>query len=418
MANVTIKDEDQMSTEALRLLQDNTQITNVSDGTLARALIRAISDMHGKQYRILTRELANGFLSTATGVYLDMFGVLLSTPRGSSTLAGRENVQRFYSTDGLTPIASLVGAGSLGGVIPAGTIVQSGNGSIRYEVVFNVPFSSTDLQVMATVRAVTEGVTSNVGTNILTTHSLSVTGLSTTNILGISNGTDIQGDSEYRYMLSKAITAAEAANEISIRLAALSVAGVSDVRLLPYFHGVGTFTVLVIGTTPVVSAQVLEGVRAAVSGVTALGEFFSVRGPRYIGTELQAKLIFRDDADETARTSIAARVTDVLYEYINNLPLGEGLVWNEIIQRIMETSPLIHDIDDDPASASCLRVWTWTPTIMDIINNVETYHRVKEELKEPTRNYEAYSDDKMIVEQDLQGFVHEANFTPIRITWE
>jgi hypothetical protein len=415
MPNVNIPTSDQISLDALVTLQNNTSIVNVSQGTLARAIVTATSKIMGTEYSLLTSEVATAFIRTSTGSYLDLIGQLLSMPRGGSSTAMGASSQKFYSADGVTPILNLTGADALNGIIPAGTIVSSSNGSIRYQVTQSVILGLNDVSVVASVASINTGSGVNIGANILQTHNLNVTNLLTTNIVPISNASDMQGDTEYKQFLAGAVTAAEAANPTAVRLAALSVQEVSDIRITRYYNGIGTFGVLVIGTTPIVSNSTLNDVANAIALVTSTGEWGAVRPPRYVGIEIGAKLIFSSNATDTDKVSITSTATDTLYNYVNNIPLGQGIVRNEVIQRIMDTSSLIIDVDDNDTSPTQLSIYTWTPTVVDIaLDGTVTTNRVRQKL---VRNFTPNWDDKTVVEANIQGYTHEASFNPISLTY-
>lgn len=410
---IILKDPNQITNETLAMLAGSTKVTQVSQGTIVTAIVSAVSTALAQSYDDLSASVAETYISTASGASLDFIGAMLGLPRGGSTLATRQDIQRFYVLTG--NFGALAGIGALNNRIPAGTIVKSQDGSIQYQVAANITFNNTDTQVTGAVRALIPGASSNVGTNILTAHTLPVAGILTTNTAPINTGNDTQSDSEYRYVLSKAVTAAEAANEISIRLAALSVQGVSDVIIVPYFYGVGTYSIIVVGTTPVVTDTVLSTVLSLVKQVTALGEFVTVRPPRYVGVELSAHLIFNPNTPEGDKVSIVSQVTDTIYDYINNIPLGQGLIRDQIIRQILNVSSQIQDVDNDPTSTDNLEVFTWFPNTVDIVNNQEITNRIKQSLPQ---NYTAFFDDKLIVEQNVQGFVHDAGYLPITISWE
>jgi hypothetical protein len=172
----------------------------------------------------------------------------------------------------------------------------------------------------------------------------------------------------------------------------------------------------VIGTTPVIDQTVLNSVLQIVQQVTALGEFVSVQAPRYIGIEIKAKLIFNQQTLDTDKAPLANAVIDNIYNYINNLPIGTGLIRDQIVATILNTSTNIQDVINDPTDPNDMDIAVWTPTTIDIVNNVVTINRVRQDIGQ--QNYTALFDDKLIVEQNLQGFVHAAGFTPITVTWE
>lgn len=408
---IVLKDPTSLDLETLAFLQNNTQVTNIANGTIVSAITGAVNAVLSQSYDDLNSTVAETYISTASGASLDFIGAMLGLPRGGSALATRNTVQKFYVISG--NFGSVPGIGALSNTIPGGTVVQTQDGSIQYQTVGDTHFNNSDTQVFATVKALVPGAASNVGLNILTAHTLSVTGILTTNISPIDNGSNVQTDTEYRFILSKAVTAAEAGNEISIRLAALAVQGVSDVLIVPYFYGVGTYSIIIVGTTPIVADDTLVSVLSLVKQVTSLGEFVTVRPPRYVGVEINAKLIFAKNTVESDKVLLLGQVTDTLFDYINNIPLGTGLIRDQIITQILNVSSQILDVDDDPTSTTNMIISIWTPTTTDIINNIETTNRIKELLP---LNYAAFFDDKLIVEQNVQGFQHATGYSPINIT--
>jgi uncharacterized phage protein gp47/JayE len=405
-----------LNRESLLALQSYTSTTMLQDGTIAKALLRAINILLGEVHDNLEVSSLGRYLSTATGGELDYIGEMLNCPRGGAAIASGANIQKFYVNTGT--LGDLPGIGTLSNIIPAGTIVSSTDGVIQYQVMSSVGFANSDTQVITSIEAFESGFGYNIGPNVLRSHNLGVTGLLTTNIDNTTGGTNIQDDDEYRYMLSKAVTKAEAANETAVRLAALSAAGVSTIYLIPYQFGVGSYNVIVIGNTPVTSDAVLLDVLTRIRKVTALGEFCYVSAPRYMGIELTAHLEFKSNLTTVEKDTLSGIVEQAIYDYINNIPLGQSFIKNELIQRIMDVSDNILDVITDPSNENNLRTYIWYPTttLFDPNTGITSSTRVREEF---TGNYNInYFDDKMVIEQDMQGFTHPATFQAVTITWE
>jgi uncharacterized phage protein gp47/JayE len=237
---------------ALTTLQGNTKVTNVANGTIAQGIVQAVNVSLNQYYTTLTTSIAQVYISTARGNNLDLIGVLLNTPRGGTSFGSLANAQRFYVANPYANFGAIPGIGILNNIIPAGTIVSNSNTTISYQVVADIPFLNTDTSVVGSIRALVAGSDSNVGSNILTAHNINIPAILTTNISFINNGNDSQLDPEYRFFLSKAVTAAQAGNLTAVTLAALSVPGVSNIIPIPYFYGVGTAKIIVVGTVPVI----------------------------------------------------------------------------------------------------------------------------------------------------------------------
>lgn len=222
---------------ALSYLETNTDITNTNIGGITRSLIEVINRNVADYYDVLDINMAMSFLSTAEGYFLDMFGEMFNMPRTRSakaTASSVDNVQRFYVT-----------SGTLGDKIPglqitAGTAVMTSDRSILFRTTSTVSFAGSATQVYVSIESDDTGSKYNVGKNSLTVTDLGIDGVFTVNDVPIISGTDTESDANYRYRLSNATLASEKANEIAIRLAALSVDGVADVIIRKYARGIGS----------------------------------------------------------------------------------------------------------------------------------------------------------------------------------
>lgn len=156
---------------------------------------------------------------------------------------------------------------------------------------------------------------------------------------------DGESDDDYRYRISKQTLTLAAANQTAIRLAALSVPGVKDVLMKPFTHGTGSGSLYVITDDPSQTASVIAQVQAAVDEVAAYGVRVHVFAPTTIPVEMRIRLIFDKKASEMEKKLIRNQATQALKDYINSRGPGEAIVINEIVQRVMQVSDLIFDIE-------------------------------------------------------------------------
>jgi len=327
--------------DALSYLETNTDITNTSVGGITRSLIEIINRNVADYYDVLDINMTMSFLSTAEGYFLDLIGSLFNVSRSSASKASVsavDNVQRFYVTSGTLhdKIAT--------DIIPEGTTVNASNGSMVFTVTSDTAFSVSATEIYVPIQAEDVGSKYNVGTNVLTVSSLGVTGVYTTNRLPIASGTDTESDSNYRYRLSNATLAAEKANEISIRLAALSTDGVADVVIKKYARGIGSYDIIVIPTDGIANTALIDGVQTAIDLVQACGIKGTAIAPTVVPVDIEVKLIFTSDATTAEKTNIRSNVVTAIEAYIVNIPMGGTFVYNEMVQQIMDVSTKIKDM--------------------------------------------------------------------------
>ena len=146
-------------------------------------------------------------------------------------------------------------------------------------------------------------------------------------------------DEDYKYRISKQCLVLASSNETAVRLAALSVDGVSDVQLKPHGMGAGTFVGLVIvDDTNNNPESVLERVRKQISTTVGYGLKFRVDTPTLTRIKLGFKLYIKDTVADFDAQTIRYDVQQAIADYINNLNIGEDIMIDQITQEIMNVS--------------------------------------------------------------------------------
>lgn len=152
-------------------------------------------------------------------------------------------------------------------------------------------------------------------------------------------------DDAYRARITNQVYTVAGGNYTAIRLKALSIPGVQDVILREFTHGAGSFGVYVLTDDPRTEPSLLRQVQAAIDDTKSFGIYAEVKSPVLIPLELMVRLVFSNDASANERSSIRQNVARNLKNYINEIGMGDTFVINEAIQRVMETSPKIRDME-------------------------------------------------------------------------
>jgi hypothetical protein len=146
-------------------------------------------------------------------------------------------------------------------------------------------------------------------------------------------------DEDYKYRISKQCLVLASSNETAIRLAALSVDGVADVKLKPHGMGAGTFVVLVIVENEVNNPEtILNKVRKQVAATVGYGIKFRVDTPTLTRVKFGFKLYIKDTVPDFDAQTIRYDVQQAISNYINNLSIGEDIMIDQITQEIMNVS--------------------------------------------------------------------------------
>jgi len=338
-----------------RLLTD-TEIKNFSPGSIARSLLEIGSSELVSLSEYLDSRFVQSMITTATGEFLDQIGKLFLLDRSSSNYPLGEVKFTIDPASGKTVsdlktmIYDDTGVVLEDIVIPALTKIEDTDGTYEYKTTDDIVL--TDDGVTVSALSVYLGAAANAPSGVLTVWNNSDLNyvvirdlILVSNPTPITTGADTESDNNFRYRIINAMKGAEKANLTAIRLACLSVPGVSDVLIRNYEYGIGTFGVFVISESPVISNGVLSAVQTAINETQAAGERGVASAPTYKACSMSINLEFKAATPTGTKDDVTRTVVTNVVNYINNLSMGTELVFNEIIQRIMETSEDIHDVD-------------------------------------------------------------------------
>lgn len=335
----------ELMTDSLEDLAQNTDVTRLSAGGIARALLEAMNLRLAEAYEIFDLNLARAFVSSAPGQYLNLIGALLGVTRESAIAA---NV-----TEDTQVIKFYVDSGTFGDInstnpitVPQGTIVSTltqGSG-ITYRTTSEVILPAGSNSVWVGAEAVVPGEDSNVGSSSLIYHNfvnytdyLNST-LLVTNTHSIANGKNFESDANFRYRIINRVLEAEAANDTAIRLAVLSTPGVADAILTRRYRGIGTFGVIIKSVLPTVSQELIDAVTANIYNVQALGEIAYVRAPKETGVTMKITVHYNRRLTDDEYAEIEESLEREIVEYVNGLDIGESLIINRLVSELFVVS--------------------------------------------------------------------------------
>lgn len=329
--------------EALWRLQQQTPVTATSPGSIARAFTEAMSEQIGDAYDALEFNLAQSVISTASGRALDSLGELYQTRRRTlSDLASVDSsIGAFYFY-----LDSAIGDDV---TIPAGTRVYTGIDSfigrqLSYSTVDSVTILAGRTRVFATIRPDFADAVYSAAANTLTVHNFtSPIGaiVKCSNPKPIAPQPGFETDENYRVRIIKSIRVTASGTADAIRFAGLNVNGVRDIKYRQAPYGMGTFEVLIIPEDPSLSAAVYNNAIAAMNIVRPGGIRMVTKQPKLTLLDFSASIVlgnvFVDD-------NITDQVNVAVMRYLNSLLPGDVLVYNKLVQAVMDTSNAIRDL--------------------------------------------------------------------------
>lgn len=346
-------------------LENNSPVNNFNAQGTSKALI----DIMGLEMEKLYDDLEFVYTAIdptrAIGSDLDKIGFLVGERRAAASTASDYSTTNFYFyidprlnwnlqalikrnysseerdvliSNGFLTVDSFNEPEAL--IIPQGTQAANADGTIVYTIIEDVVITSQS-EAYVGVIASSIGPANNVETNVLINHNLAEIPelrkishfLKCSNRFPIQNGSYSLTDEEYRYNIATA-RAAIRTNELSIKRAALSIPGVRDILFEKNKFGNGTVSIIVDGISPLVGDGLITAVTEKLQQEMSYGDVVFVDKPMYLGVELQFDITVEPGVSNSDSLRNSAR--DRVIQYINDLPIGGQIIWNQIVSLVID----------------------------------------------------------------------------------
>ena len=159
-------------------------------------------------------------------------------------------------------------------------------------------------------------------------------------IAGLFNITRIPGetDNDLKYRITNNLRSKENCNETAIRLGCLNVNNVADIKLIKYPYGIGSFQVYVIVQDDTNASQALSDVQDILNRTMAAGIRAEALLPNEIVVDMQLDITLNKSSNTMDFTTISKTVETNIRNYLLNLDMGQQLIYNRLIQVIMDSS--------------------------------------------------------------------------------
>ena len=264
--------------------------------------------------------VANANPMTATSEVLDRYGALFGVRRQVARSASSPDSQIVYTT------AQRFGTNSNGMPfrIRNGTTIGSTSGGFAVHVdldgldYLELPPNESRITIPVTSTKINSGFSESIPAEVLTQWSPPASHIRTRNTRAI-NWVPGESTENFRYRIMLAAAARGASNEAAVSSVALSVPGVSRVRLQRFPMGLGSLGILVTGTGGVPGPTTLTRVRNAVESL-GLPVALDIRGVRSVPLKITVS-----GNSESERSGAA----QVFRQYIDSLEPGAPFSWTE-----------------------------------------------------------------------------------------
>lgn len=341
------KNKDQILTQIIQSLQSNAGITATHPGAIARAFAEALAVEIGDLYEALKFAIDQASLSTAKGRALDLIGELYSVRRRTIASEAEQdrasyNIQ-FY-------ISSPQGSDIL---IPKNTLIYNDVTSFstkqyQYKLVDDVMILAGTTKVFGRLMANFEGndFTASIGT--LTKHNFNSsdgTLVFCSNPKEVYSMMNMESDDLYRLRISRSIKESSYGTNESMRLAALGVSGVRDVRVRESSYGLGSCDIIVVPEAQRIDIRLADNILAALSSKKPVGIKLNIRIADRVPVNVAINIVLPAGLSQSVRTSVETQSSLFVKRYLNSMTIGSSLSFGDIESQIRTSSDLIKSVN-------------------------------------------------------------------------
>jgi len=352
--------------ETLKELSNSTNVTYLSPGSKARIILDIMNDKLGLQAEQFDLNVGRAFIRNAEGKLLDFIGEIFGTSRKLKQKAevSREEKNFFFYTfdNNFGEINNFEDI-----IIPSNSVqifntTDPDSEQIAYVNTEQIILPAGEAIAYFSAESRDFGTSSNVGSGTMNFHNFNGYSDAVNRTLLVSNtssityGEDDESDENYRFRIQQQTIAGEAGNYSAIRLALLSVSGISDVVRIKYPRGIGTSDWLIKAVTPEVPQRLIDLAQEAINEKQSEGLENTARAPVTIGLQLDFSVTYRSRLEDQIKELIKTSIRRKVIEYINSLDIGEKLVIDQVVKTILNADERILSIGDPDSISNFERI--------------------------------------------------------------
>ena len=347
MPIVYSKNKDQILTQMLQSLQRNAGITATHPGAIARAFAEALAVEIGDLYEAIKFAVDQSSLSTAKGRSLDLIGELYGVRR--RTIASEAEQERASFNIEF----SIATAQAQDIVIPKDTLVYNDVTSFstrqyQYKLVSDAIIIAGTTRVYGRLVANFQGndFTASVGTltkhNFVSPDGTLVFCYNPKEVYAMAN---MESDDLYRIRISRSIKESSYGTNESLRLTALAIPGVRDVRVRESSYGLGSCDVIVVPESQRIDAGFVDGVYSSIAAKKPVGIKVNIRIAERIPVNVAVNVVVPSGLSSKVITSIETQASLFVKRYLNSQTIGSSISFSDIEAQVRASSDFIKSIN-------------------------------------------------------------------------
>jgi uncharacterized phage protein gp47/JayE len=331
------------------------------------SVTRILNDTLTGELAVISKDARDSFksmqLSTAKGSDLEalgeMYGVQRLPPAFANVSNREQNLMLFVKTGTFGDING--GADIL---VPAGTLISSHtlgaatNRKAMYRTTTQYILSAGDRLAYCSARAETSGSTQNVTEQTLTYHGFSgyldsaSNSLSVTNKYSILNGQDIEADEQLRFRIASQYSSIIGNNIEKIKLMALEVPGIIDVRVVPGYYGIGTAACFTFGIDEESNTQLANSLQSKLRAIQGPGLKIVAQPGVCVRIDFELRVAVNKELNAAQKKVMINNIKKALFQGIKNESTSREINLSNLSSMIMRNDRSVVRLISNKYSAS------------------------------------------------------------------
>jgi uncharacterized phage protein gp47/JayE len=341
------KSKQQILSKIITSLEKNAGVSASYPGSVARALAEGLAVEIGDLYEALKFSIDQTSLSTASGRSLDLIGDLYGVVRRSVS----EDIQQERASFNIEFTIGSPHSSSI--TIPTGTVIYNdvtdfSAKQYQYKLVGAViiPAGTTRAYGRIVPNFSSADFTASKGS--LTKHNyLSADGIIVycSNTKEVYSMINMESDEMYRKRIIKAVKSNSFGTAESIRLRALGVSGVRDVRVRESSYGLGSCDVIVVPESQRISTTLATELYASLAEVKPVGIKLNVRIAERVPVNIAVNIVLPAGLSDTVVTGIENQASLFLKRYLNSKTIGDSISFGDMESQVKLASDFIKSVN-------------------------------------------------------------------------
>jgi len=348
------KTKSQILNQMMESLKKNSPITAVHPGAIARAFAEAVAVEAGDLYQALKFSIDQTSLSTAKGRALDLIGELYAVRRRSIAQEAEQerasyNIEFYISTPQASDITITKD------VLVFNDVTSFSTQQYAYKLVDSVTILAGTTRVFGRVVPNFEGNDFTAAAGTLTKHnhvSIDGTLVFCINPKEVHSMMNMESDDLYRLRISKSLKTSTYGTNESLRLNALGLQGVRDVRVRESSYGLGSCDIIIVPESQRIDGGFVRTILENLSTKKPVGIKLNIRIADRVPVNVVGNIIIPSGLSQAVAAAVETQASLFVKRYLNSMTIGSTITFGDLESQIRSSSDFIKSVNILSVSAN------------------------------------------------------------------